>query len=261
MNEHGKVPSHQETVALDAGQMMQLSSAIAQEIPRVGVVSHIQQMMSRAGRREMRNVLRLLVEPKDEVAVTDEKALLDWHVGWPRFWRAFGLKYDHESLILPEYRTGFGWSIVTPCLSEWPTSRLLHEVCGRIFSTWQFCKDGQLDKIISAQEPVGVHVVLVRDGIEADHIHQAKSATMIETAKIPAITIRQRQVIEARYFFETNQHLDISNATICAGSRYADGGVPGAFWDDDEFCVSSVLPGGAYDSWRVRETVSLPAQA
>jgi len=261
MNEHGKVPSHQETVALDAGQMMQLSSAIAQEIPRVGVVSHVQQMMSRSGRRDMRNVLRLLVEPKDEVAVMDEKALLDWHAGWPRFWRAFGLKYDHEALILPEYRTGFGWSIVTPCLSEWPTSRLLHEVCGRMFPTWQFYDDGRLDKIISAQEPVGVHVVLVRNGIEADEIHQAKSAVMIETAKIPAITIRQRQVLEARYYLETNEHLDISNTTICAGSRYAGGHVPYAYWHDVQFCVCYVYPDRASGGWRVRETVSLPAQA
>ncbi|MFA5319413.1 MAG: hypothetical protein WC387_03570, partial [Candidatus Paceibacterota bacterium] len=60
-------------------------------------------------------VIQMVIEHKNPFEVlTDYERLLHWHSGWPRFWRAFGFSYDHESLALPEYRDGFGWSIVAP---------------------------------------------------------------------------------------------------------------------------------------------------
>lgn len=258
MPQHDKAPNG-TTEDISGRQMAALLSGIAIEIPRQGDPETVKAMI--ANTKKMKPVLKRLVTKENKVVIVGEKALLDWHAGWPRFWRAFGFRYNHEALILPEYRDGFGWSIVTPELSEWPASRLLHEVCGRMFPTWQFYEDKELDEIVSAQEPVGVHVVLVRDGVEADEDHKAKSATMIDVANLPAITIRQREVLEARYYFETDGHLNQSNLTICAGSRLADGRVPSAYWFDDEFHVSRVDPDNAYDHWRVRETVSSPAQA
>ena len=249
MLKNGKAPKRVDVEEISGGQMGALFAGVAIEIPRRGDPGTVKAMI--ANTKKMRPILRRLVVPEDKVVLVGEKALRAWHSGWSRFWRSFGYRYDHEALILPEYRDGFGWSIVVPPMAEWSTSRLLHEVCGRMFPTWQAYDDGQLDKIVSAD----VHVVLARDTVEADEIHKNKSTKTVEAENISAITIRQREVLEARYFFETGEHLDIANTTICAGSRYADGFVPRAYWRDDEFDVSCVAPAFAYGSWRVRETV------
>lgn len=241
---------------ISGGQMAALMAGVAIEMPRVGDLEVVKKMI--ANTKRMKPILRQLVTPKDEVALAGEQALQAWHAGWPRFWRAFGFKYDHDALVLPEYRQDFGWSIVMPDLAEWPMSKLLHGVCERMFPIWQYYDNGQLDKIVSAKEPTGAHVVLVRNCVEADEIHKNKSANMVEAEKILAITLRQRAVLEARYFFETNEHLDIANLTICAGSRYTGGSVPRAGWGGDEFGVRSVDPDLQRDHWRVREVVSLP---
>lgn len=239
---------------INGGQMAALMAGVAIEMPRKGDLRVVKSMI--ANTKRMKSILRQLVSSKDEATVVEEEALYLWHSGWPRFWRAFGFRYDHDALVLPEYRDGFGWSITTPDLAEWPMSKLLHEVCGRMFPTWQYYDDDQLDKIVSAKEPTGTHVVLVRDCVEADEKNKGKSAIMIEAENLPVITLRQRAVLEARYFFETNGHLDMSNLTICAGSRYADGSVPGVSWDDVEFSVGSVDPDGVVDYGRIREVLS-----
>ncbi|KKT39089.1 MAG: hypothetical protein UW28_C0040G0008, partial [Parcubacteria group bacterium GW2011_GWA2_44_13] len=62
---------------------------------------------------------------------------------------------------------------------------------------------------------------------------------------------------EAKYFKETGKHLDISNWTLCSGSRYSDGGVPCVRWDShySEMGVDGADPSGAYGGLRSRQTV------
>ncbi|KKT39348.1 MAG: hypothetical protein UW28_C0036G0014, partial [Parcubacteria group bacterium GW2011_GWA2_44_13] len=63
---------------------------------------------------------------------------------------------------------------------------------------------------------------------------------------------------EAKYFKETGKHLDISNWTLCSGSRYSDGGVPVVGWygDYSGMHVGRAFPSGASGSLRSRQTVS-----
>ncbi|MFA5319553.1 MAG: hypothetical protein WC387_04315 [Candidatus Paceibacterota bacterium] len=247
---NGKAQMQAEEIS--GGQMAALLAGVAIEMPRKGNLSVVKEMIAHT--RKMRSVLRQLVKPKDEVALAGEEALRVWHSGWPRFWRAFGFSYDHESLALPEYRDGFGWSIVAPDRVGWPMSRLLHEVCGRMFETWQYYDDAELDGITSlSPELAGVHVVLARDRVEADEEYKNQSAKAIKEQGVSTMTPRQRAVLESRHFFETNGHLDISNVTIHAGPRDADGYVPGSRWSGGGFGVGRVDPGGAFDRWRVRE--------
>lgn len=235
---------------ISGGQMAALLAGCGVEMPRRGQLDRVKWMI--ADTKRMKPFLQSLVEEPDQVTLRAEEALARWHEGWPKFWRAFGFKYVQGSLPLPEYRSGFGWSIVTPDLDTWPESRLLREVCGRMFPVWSAYNDQDLDKIVSATEPITPHIVLVRDTIEADENYRNLSARVIETKKISAITIRQRTVLEARYFMETACHLDLSNLTICAGSRYADGFVPASNWRG-RFGVYNVSPDSARDNWRVRE--------
>ena len=237
--------------------MAALLAGVAIEIPRKGNLEMVKAMISNT--KKMRSTLRQLVEPKDEENITAEQALQAWHTTWPHFWRAFGFSYDHEALVLPEYREGFGWSIVTPPQADWPMSKLLHEVCERMFPTWQAYNDEDLDKITSPKEPTDTNVVLARNRIEADEEHQNQSAQTIETTSLSTMTPRQRLVLEARYFLETSGHLDTNTMTICANSRYTDGCVPYVYWDDGRFSVGLVYPDDADGLWRVREVVSLPA--
>lgn len=244
---------------ISGGQMAALLAGVAVEMPRKGHLDTVKKMI--ANTKRMKPILWRLVMPEDKVSLTGEEALRLWHSGWPRFWRAFGFAYDHEALILPEYREGFGWSIVTPDRESWPMSRLLHEVCGRMFETWQFYDDANLNNIISSKELTNVHVMLARNRVEADEEYKNQSAKMIEEREISVMTPRQRAVLEARYFFETNGHLDINTVTIHASSRDAGGGVPHSHGLAGKFYVGLVCPDVQGDDWRVREVVSLPAQA
>jgi hypothetical protein len=200
---NGKAPNQLEEIG--GRRMAALLSAIAIEVPRKGELGVVDRMIAKT--RQMRPILRQLVMSKDEVVLVGEEALQVWHAGWPRFWRAFGFVYDHESLVLPEYREKFDWSIVTPDVANWPASKLFHEVCGRMFPTWARYDDVELDKIISSKEPTGIHVVLVRGVVEADECHKSKSAEDIEKEGVQTLTLRQRIVLEGRYFFDTGGHL------------------------------------------------------
>lgn len=68
--------------------------------------------------------------------------------------------------------------------------------------------------------------------IEPDKDLKNLSADALKT-KFPNdkfITLPERLKMELKYFEKTGKHLDIKNATLCAGSRYLDGSVPEVFW-------------------------------
>ncbi len=57
------------------------------------------------------------------------------------------------------------------------------------------------------------------------------SADQLAEYKNLGITLLERLIYELLYFSETGGHLDITNWTICSGSRYSDGNVPYVNWD------------------------------
>jgi hypothetical protein len=148
---------------------------------------------------------------------------------WQAFYRdLFGLEVDFSHLKVPAKKKGFDRLIV---VAQGMTPQRLYDKCAELFPCWKWT-DEDLDKIVQSERTAkdGAYAVWFRDGVEADEDLKNLSANDLEKRKIPGITLEERLLMELKYFKETGSHLDIENWTLCSGSRYSDGGVPGVGW-------------------------------
>ena len=104
----------------------------------------------------------------------------------------------------------------------------------------------------------GSYRVRFKTNIEADSELANKSASDLKEEKIQGITLLERLLLELAYFLATGKHLDIENVTLCSGSRYSGGFVPGVRWfaDDRELYVGWSSPQPRYSDLRARAAVS-----
>ncbi len=104
----------------------------------------------------------------------------------------------------------------------------------------------------------GPYAVRVRDRVEADEELKNLSAEDIKAQKINTETLEERFMHEIKFFRETEKHLDVKNVTLCAASRWDDGGVPGVRWSEYDGKMSVYRYGPAYadDFLRARRAVS-----
>ncbi len=126
--------------------------------------------------------------------------------------------------IKPDYEC---WPIVmVPRI----TNNNAFDVCKRRFGkAWRYTDDLNTVRDIVGR-PDGAYVVWVKKNVEADPDLANVSAEEIERSALNTLTLRERLVLELKYFDETKQHLDTENWTLCAGSRCAGGYVPDVGW-------------------------------
>src|SRR3990167_11216429 len=135
------------------------------------------------------------------------------------------------------------------------TNNIVFDACTKAFKTWRYTND--LNTVTDVvQRPSGPYVVWARDVIEADEDMKNKSAEDIEKAGINTLTLKERMMLELKYFDETGKHLDIENWTLCTGSRSSGGSVPFANWGDGKFYVDAYDAGDSHSVLRAREAVS-----
>lgn len=176
---------------------------------------------------------------------------------WEKFYRDLGVAVDLSNLAVPKKQEGFDRLIV---VAKGMTSQGAYNLCEKLFRCWKYT-DESLDEVIIHEDRAAKnksYAVWVRDRVEADEELAGKSFNDLANLKIPGITLTEREILEAKYFKETGKHLDISNWTLCSGSRNSDGGVPYAYWDGigREFCVYWAFPAFACGLLRSRQVVS-----
>ena len=163
----------------------------------------------------------------------------------------FGINLDLSGVKIPERKTGFNWLVI---VSQEVSLNQVWEVCRKRFKCWKYT-DSDLESVIQKSErgPTKATVMFwFRDRVEADEETKNLSA---DQQTEPSITLIARCLLELKYFSETKKHLDISNWTLCAGSRYSGGGVPCAYWGVDGFGVSWNAAGDGYSNLRSRVAV------
>jgi len=174
-------------------------------------------------------------------------------VGWGSFFeKHFGLTVSLSNLHIPT-RPDYPCRaiVVVPGLAN----NRVFDACTKAFRTWRYTDD--LDTIRDVVErPDGPYVVWGRDTIEADPEMVNKSARDIKTAGTNTLTLKERMVLELSHFDETKNHLDISNVTLCAGSRSSDGSVPVAYRSGGAFRVFWSKVDDCYPRLRARLAVS-----
>lgn len=149
-------------------------------------------------------------------------------------------------------------------------------------------KGATCNKVVSAMKSLGVEFCLVaedldkavptndrdpnRDGsyrvffaknVEADPELANKSANQLKEAGHKGITLLERLLLEMAYYMASGKHLDAENITLCAGSRYLDGGVPRVDWitGHRDVYVSWCNSDSSGDDLRSRSVVSFAGEA
>jgi len=147
---------------------------------------------------------------------------------WQAFYRdVFGFEVDLSGLVVPAKKKGFDRLIV---VAPGMTPQRLYDKCAELFPCWW--TDQNLDEVVRSERTAtsGPYAVWFRDVVEADEDLKDLSAKDLEKKGIPGITLEERLLMELKYFKETGNHLDTENWTLCSGSRYSDGNVPGVYW-------------------------------
>ncbi len=174
---------------------------------------------------------------------------------WKKFYqKLFNRDFDFSNIAIPEKSEG-NWRLLI--IADIPLEAL-YAKCKEQFPCWRWTDD-DLGKIVNWNErdaKNGAYAIWVRDDVEADESLKNLSAESIKTRSIATETLAERLIHELKFFDETGNHLDIQNVTLCAGSRYSDGGVPGVRWYGGKLRVYWYVPDSAGGSLRARLVVS-----
>ncbi|HMP67524.1 MAG TPA: hypothetical protein PKA60_02135 [Candidatus Paceibacterota bacterium] len=177
------------------------------------------------------------------------------------FWNNFYQKYftcftNFSTLQIPTKPKDGKWRLLV--ILGGLTNNQVYDACTRQFTCRRSVGDLNHVVLTNERDPMnGSYAIWVRDSVEADKVHQNKSADMIKEEGLKTETLTERMIHELVYFSETGKHLDVNKVTLCSGSRFSDGSVPGAGWYDGDFQVCwyySFLRGRR---WCSREVVSI----
>lgn len=120
---------------------------------------------------------------------------------------------------------------------------------------WQWHDD--IDANLEPSEAPTGSVGFLRT-VEADEVNKNKSARTLWAENHLGISLPERLVLEAGYFWTTGQHLDVQNITLCAGSRYRDGHIPSVDFNTYHGKVSVYRYHPDYDRAYLRSRSAVP---
>ncbi|MFW0837796.1 MAG: hypothetical protein ACKKL5_02235 [Candidatus Komeilibacteria bacterium] len=181
-------------------------------------------------------------------------AITDIRQEWQEFYRKyFRLTVDFTDVTIPESPDDFSRVVFIPQGLSYAD---IVKVLKKKFKVYLYTEN--LDKGIrnDVRTSNQAYAVCFRERVEADEEWKNTSADMLKEKGINSITLMERLILELKYYDETGEHLDISNVTLCAGSRHPVGVVPGVRWDGGWLQVDWCPFGIADGSLRVRVAVS-----
>jgi len=159
---------------------------------------------------------------------------------WENFYqRYFGITVDLSGVKIPErtdkqIKEFTRLIIATGGLNQ----NQAYSACQKQFPCYKYTEDLNQAVPTNERDPkTDNYAIWVRDAVEADEVHQNKSAKMVAKEGFKTETLLERMLHELKHFAETGKHLDVNNVTLCSGSRYSAGGVPDAGWRGGEFRV------------------------
>ncbi len=179
----------------------------------------------------------------------------DIFADWQKFYKdVFNIDVNLSSIQVPAHQQDFDRVLI---IAQGLTLNQAFQVCINNFSSWKYADD--LDKAITKNDrnPTVAYAVRFRDRVEADEELKNLSANDLARQGVKGITLLERLIYELKYWKETSMHLDIVNWTLCTGSRYADGCVPGVSWRDVRLCVNWDFSAYSRGLLRARSAVTL----
>ncbi len=173
---------------------------------------------------------------------------------WTKFYRkVFGLEVDFSGVTIPDEQPGFGLVVV---VAKGLTLNCVWSKCRELFPTYSYFGD-DMDKVVTKNDRTSqtAYAKRFRDRVEADEELKNLSANQCAEQGIRGITLLERLLLELWYFSQIGEdHLDLQNITLCAGSRYG-GDVPSVDWYNGRLKVGYCHPGYRGDDLRTRAAV------
>ena len=196
---------------------------------------------------------------ENNTVTSSAKVLGGQLLSWVGFYeRYFGLVIDPWGVDVPEY-VGYldALSLRLIVVAQGLTLNRVYDACAREFPCFRYVDDLDAGAPVNDRTPTESYAIWVRDRVEADEENANLSAEDLNVKRIKCQTIMERMLHELKYFSETGEHLDVTNWTLCSGSRCSDGSVPGAGWSSGgrEFRVGGYDPRDRYADLRARAGV------
>lgn len=230
-----------------AGSTPQSSTLHKQSLAFGGLV--LQQLPLISGERMqyyIRNPksLRNMLERAFELDMVDtlNQDLIPWQNTYRKL---FGKTPDFSTLVVPAKPEGQGpmrLIVVANEIIEWTGNCPIQGTMNAMkkhFLCWWFIDP--LDGSISRNDrgPKNCSYALwVRDVREAGDEWADKSADDLRAMGHSGVTLLERILLEANYFFEHSEHMDQQNVTLCSGSRCNGNSVPSVDWGSKGFRIT-----------------------
>lgn len=169
----------------------------------------------------------------------------------------YGLSPDFSQVVLPPMRPGFGWTSLIPMGL---TAEHVYSACSDHFPCWKYTivsLDDRLDWNTEERDArKGSYAIRIDDQVEVGKRLANLSADALATRDFTTVTLVERLDLELAFWVRKHQHLDVFSTTLCSGSRYTDGGIPGVCGGRSYgLNVSWCLPDRASVDLRSREVV------
>ncbi len=175
----------------------------------------------------------------------------------------YGLEADFSEVYVPLLPTEGRWRYIF--ILRGLTMNHATVVYKKIITThdaewnlWKYADDLDASVTDNIRTSAESYAICVRDEPEPDKQFLGKSTRDADPDKKIGVTLLERLVHGAVHFIETKKHLDTIGVTLCTGSRFSDGRVPGVYWSSvsREVCVSWYSVGFAFSVYGLRTAVS-----
>lgn len=175
------------------------------------------------------------------------------NIDWPGTYKTFGMEDEYKEAMkkLPAWQDAGLWIVpVIGIGKKCVGCNMVVTAMRKRFKVWPYYDDLEANIVRNDRSPAnGSYLVGFRRTIEADEENRDLSANKLAERQHIGTTCLERLILGYGYHLTTGQHLDVKCATLCPGSRYSDGDVPGVYYnpDSDEVCVGRYGPGSHSD--------------
>ena len=175
--------------------------------------------------------------------------------GWIDFYTEyFGPDFCFNDFEIPDRQPEFDRLVV---IARGITLNQVYDLCSARFPCWSPIDD--LDAIIyNERDPVRTYAIWVRDQVEAGMGAKRLSAGQLAGQRITLMTLLERMWYEAKYWNETNKHLDNHHWTLCEGSCVLGGATPVIGWRDGRLAICACPINYEPSDFYARIVISLP---
>ncbi len=241
-----------------SGLRDEIMSSMIKNMPKIEEAVPLETAKLLAGKPEkLKRKVREIFFPKAGGGLTKKiqgqypETLLEFHDGWPEFYKNFGYNIDLADYPLPKNLVLLDgknyWSNVVP---PGFNPQKAFDIRKQLTKTYEWVS---ISKMIDIYPRIPVSVITANQNAMAEYPSMS-CAVSIEQS-IWGTTLTEGIIIDARVLKDLSIHLDVQGWTLHTGSRSQGGGVPYSFWDpvDEEWELGDGTLGHAYPSLSLRQ--------